>query len=855
MKRQYLLLFFIVSALIDGRAQSDQVWKFASPTTNASLAMMETDSVGNTYLTGTFNDLNFRYNNLIVEGMTGDQTLNTYILKIDPTGKPLWLYSLHGDASETEVKPKTMSISNRGEMALIVTADKTNNVTFGDQIIETDPNQTVPILIKLSKTGNISWCYPLYCFGDTPSIVASDLFVEETGDVYVTGYFEGNSAELNGQLILGLEDNSLLFVACIHSDGELAWFHRSNYLTGELTGHLKGLLIEDAPGNFFYLAGTHQGNRTFILGNDSLIYSNQTDVFIARYSKDGAALWAEKFAGDSYDYPEKLRVLNNGDALVMGMSASPYLYVNFNVYMNGSGAYNIFLADYNSEGIYKNSDYLPTQKPTVTNFDRNAFLNIDQFGNVYIGSEFYSSSLFSAANTIVNPSPGSSDIFIAKLNSSSLDPYWTFHGTANGNNLIEGVKFDRFGNSYIGGTAFFGLEVTDGSVPADATVGVPYLAKVRDNGQLDYLYWQNNAGNALVHITAVSSDAFGNTFIAGDFTGTESSIDNIGLVDFSEQGIFVGKYAYVKSIQGQVINPMGDEIQDGYVKLFGYTLYQRSAVNDSVRIGVNGTFHFANVPYGNYILTAVPGIIVAEPYLPTYYPAAEYWEFAEKIRIDEQSTQNFFTITLQQKSEFKGQTQIWGNVQEEDNTKKFNNVNYDKARPVRKTTVVLAGNKKQVKSTYQIICYVETDDEGNFSFDGIEDGSYYVWVDIPGLPCEPVHFIEISGGQYISNLDYLVNEEIVEGIGHPVYNSIGDQAGSEGYSFFPNPAKDFITVSLENSINGTIDLYDSKGMHLQHFILENKSTVLDLSDYDAGNYLVRLMTEEYISFEKITIVR
>ena len=236
------------------------------------------------------------------------------------------------------------------------------------------------------------------------------------------------------------------------------------------------------------------------------------------------------------------------------------------------------------------------------------------------------------------------------------------------------------------------------------------------------------------------------------------------------------------------------------------------------------------------------------------FPSGEYWEFAEHIRITPDSDPGSFVIILQRADEFIGVTELDGNVSEDNEGKSLKYISPDKGRPTKKATVVLAGNKKEEKSTYQVVATAETDDEGNFAFYGIENGSYYLWVDIPGLPCEPVYFIEINGNQFVSSLDYLVNEEVVSAEGFPIYSAIDSPSDNSGILLFPNPAYNVITLILPSHEEAFADIFDSHGSRILRFNLKQSENRLDVSELVPGNYTLRLYSNNTLVFKKLTIL-
>lgn len=853
MKNKLILLLVLLGAFSISFGQSGPLrWKFANTGDAANIRLMETDPFGNTYLAGTFGEAEFGYEGIApVSGVSGGETLNTFILKLDQTGKPIWLRSVHGAAGNASVKPTKMSISARGELALVITASSTPIVEMGETTLNIpDTVGDVPVIVKYSQKGALSWAYSATVDGSVNEIKINDLFIDEQGDVFATGYFRGLKAHLGGAELTGFTNDGTLIVTCIKTNGEIAWFNSVPTDNGD-NGDLIGVNIANTSGTFFYVAGVHQGYRRFVFGTDTLGNSFETDVFISRFGKDGNAHWGRKFSGDSIEVPADIKVLNNNNLVILGASNSFSLFIGGSTYNNSFTNYNLFLANFTESGNPVSSRSINTGLAYF--YEESAFLFTDSYDNVYIAAEFENDEVFPTEGTVVNVDAGSSDVFAAKLNNTSMNPYWTVQAAAPGYNYLEAACLSAKGELFLGGTSYKADFTIGGEpIPTDESTGVPYLTKIKENGVIDYLYTQTNTNENSVSFREISCDSYGNAFIAGSYFGPQSSVEDISLTDLRENGIFLAKYAQTNVIRGVAITDEEMPVTSGYAKIYGCTFYQRAPLNDSVRLADNGTFEFADIPLGEYIITVIPTGEAKEEYLPTYFPESEYWEFAEDIIVDNLNKEHFYPVIVQKRSQFTGISRLGGTVEEEEYTN-VSPVKFSKARPSKKSRVVMAGSKAQ-KSTYQVVSVTETDDEGNFSFNNIEDGDYFVWADIPGLPCEPVYFIEVSGGSWISNLDYLVTEDIIEGTGYPIYDMLEAGSADDELQIFPNPASDQITINSAEFRQANIDFYDVQGKHLKHMELSTgQSEQVNVSDLKAGQYIIRFMSDEQIIFRKLTI--
>jgi hypothetical protein len=381
------------------------------------------------------------------------------------------------------------------------------------------------------------------------------------------------------------------------------------------------------------------------------------------------------------------------------------------------------------------------------------------------------------------------------------------------------------------------------------------MTKILPSGNLDYSYWQPNTTDYHIIIREVASDNFGNCYVAGSFNGPDPALDDQPLVEPDQQGFFLAKYSRVKNIEGNVIDPEGNPFGHGYVKIYGRTLYQRSPIVDSVELSINGEFVFNDVPFGEYVLVAIPNNTADPSIITTYYHeqgSQEYWEWAEIIKVNSSTASYYCTIEMISASEFTGGSRLEGGVTELDSSDIFKSAKaIAKGKPKQKASVVLVGNKKQ-KSTWEVVAVVETDDEGNFTFEDVEPGTYILYVDYPGLPVEDYYTIEITEDTYISSLDYVVDEERVYPDGIPIINNLTENSIISDIIVFPNPATDYVDIILKTDQEMVIDIYDLHGKHIDHIVSDNPARII-LMDLPAGTYFLRIITADSTYFEKISV--
>jgi len=830
------------------------MWKYAKSATNGIVDNMIADSVGNVYLSGRFYKNVFNYQGSGAIGSPNESISTIFLMKTAPTGRLIWLHAVRSLNPDVNVAPGNMSINQRGELTTVFTISSETEFQIGDYTGQTAGIYEHTLITKISKTGFISWVHEIGIDPDTACVMYSpDLFLDEDGTTYVSGAFEGDSVYIEGLEAPGTQADAMLFVAGIQNDGTVEWLNTCDYNHGADNGEIFVLDIANSHSDYFYMGGYHRGNRPFYFGTDSISGTTGDDAFLAMYTKDGESQWARSFPGDSSEYIKNLIVPENGDVFVTGVFNSNNLNIDGTIYSSVNG-YDLFIAKYGTSGNCIQSTHIAIQKSSYSVDEDVVHTGTDPQGNLVICSDFYSASVFTGSGfELNNPDDPTSDMMMAKLDGMSLDPMWTNQGTSAGDNNFESVFINREGEIYFTGTSYNKLNVDLETVDENLTAGSPYVAKMITEGILDYLYWQpNTLGNA-IYAGKVASDKYGNAYVSGNFFGPDNMLDDIGLVQPGDSGVFIARYSRVRNVSGTVFDNANNPISQGYVKIYGYTYYQRSPINDSVDVDVNGNYVFQDIPYGEYILVALPGDDMTTGFVPTYYPTYEYWEFAEPVIVDPTSVTEDLNIHLQPLALFEGITQVGGQVLDAE-AQDLKSAFFEKAKPSRRATVVLAG-QKHTKSMYEVVATTETDEAGNFAFYGIEDGNYYLWVDIPGLPVEDVYFIEVSGHQYVSSLDYLVTEEEVVQDGFPEYSSSHDIINDADILVYPNPAKNFLIIELVRSSVGICDVFDSNGRLLKHKKMASGTEILDISEYPSGDYIIRVITDHSVDFRKINFVQ
>ncbi len=257
------------------------------------------DNVGNVYVTGQFQGTaDFGSFNLISTG-----GMDIFIAKIDSDGN--WLWVKH-TGSNSDDYGRSISVDNVGNV--YVTGSFAGTASFGITTLSSSGSNDI-FIAKMDSEGNWLWAEGA---GGSSTDVGYSISVDNDGDVYVTGYFEG-TADF-GNISLSTEGAQDIFVAKIDSSGNWVWAERAGGQTNDYSQSISvtnnGVYI---TGNFSTLADF--GPYT-LSSND--IGTNQRDIFIAKLDKNGNWRWAERAGGASGDSGTSITVDNDGDVYVTG---------------------------------------------------------------------------------------------------------------------------------------------------------------------------------------------------------------------------------------------------------------------------------------------------------------------------------------------------------------------------------------------------------------------------------------------------------------------------------------------------------------------------------------------------------
>ncbi|MCP4147806.1 MAG: hypothetical protein GY757_08645, partial [bacterium] len=348
---------------------------------------------------------------------------------------------------------------------------------------------------------------------------AYSMATDSSGNIYITGFFEGNATFGNTALSTS-GTASDIFIAKFDSSGNLMWVKRaggSNYDEGT------AITVDDS-GNLF-LTGYFIGTATF--ENTALTSFGDRDIFIARYDSSGNLAWVKQAGSTGEDEGNSITTDSAGNLLVTGAFTGSAAFANTVITSNGFS--DIFIAKYDVTG-----NLVWVKRAGSTAFDRG--FSISASNNDFYITGYYGDTADFDNTTL--PTNGDRDVFLAKYNANG-NLVWARHGGGSYWDYGYSTAADNSGNVYV--TGFFYESATfEGTTLSGGIQNDIFIAKYDGSGNL--LWIRQAGGSSYDRGKCIIPDNAGYVYLTGHFkTGT--TFENTSLTAYGDYDIFVAKYS------------------------------------------------------------------------------------------------------------------------------------------------------------------------------------------------------------------------------------------------------------------------------------------------------------------------
>ncbi len=268
------------------------------------------DGSGNLYVTGLFEDTADFDPGPGTDEHTSNGDYDAFLSKFDLSGNFKWARTWGGSSNDFG-----NGVAVDGSGNVYVTGNFKSTVDF-------DPGGGDPhtwnggrdiFLSKFDSSGNFKWART---WGGPEEDYGNEVAVDNSGNVYVTGFFEstldfdpdgGNPHTSNG--------SSDVFLSKFDSSGNF----KGTRTWGGTWGDGGCGVAADSSGNV-YVTGGFCGTVDFEPGGGDVHTSNgYQDVFLSKFDSSGNFEWARTWGGSDFDYGHRVAADGSGNVYVTGL--------------------------------------------------------------------------------------------------------------------------------------------------------------------------------------------------------------------------------------------------------------------------------------------------------------------------------------------------------------------------------------------------------------------------------------------------------------------------------------------------------------------------------------------------------
>jgi len=305
-----------------------------------------------------------------------------------------------------------------------------------------------------------------------------------------------------------------------------------------------GHIALDAADNV-YVAGYFTGGARFGATVLTSASPSEPDVFVAKLDAAGNYLWARSAGGSGGDWANAIAVDAQGNAYITGYFSSFSAAFGGRHLFNASAAGDAFVAKL--EG--GTGTWQWAVRAGGTGAESGSAIAVDGAGQVVVSGVFDSGVADFGPTNLINARVGASDVFVAKLTTATGAWQWAQCAGGTGREDAAGLAVDAVGDVYVAGSfsslaAPFGPTTLTTTITGTGQTRGPsanaYVAKL-DAAGTGWLWavqgGQTDGGSGGSEARALTLDAAGNVYIAGNFRSATTRFGTAALVNASQPNI------------------------------------------------------------------------------------------------------------------------------------------------------------------------------------------------------------------------------------------------------------------------------------------------------------------------------
>ena len=393
-------------------------------------------------------------------------------------------------------------------------------------------------------------------FGSSSSDMPYGLAVDDSGNVYMTGYF-------NTSITFGTKTHSSsgsydIYLASFTPSGQYRW----SITFGGTSSDYGYDVAVDAAGNVYVTGGFY---NTMDCGGATLSSKGGMDAFVCAFDAKGNHIWSGSWGSSSADYGYAIGVDASSNVYLTGYFYNTIHFGGGNIASKGS--YDIYLVSFDSKGKHRWSKGFGN-----TSGDYGYGLAVDGSGNVYITGSFSYGVSFGGVTLFPT---GSSDLFLASFSPSGSHRWSKALGGAS-SDYGYALATDKAGNVYLTGYVYGPVNFGGGSLTTSS--GDAFIASFTPSG--GHRWSKVLGGTSSDYGYGVAADNTGNVYVTGYFYntiqfGTKSHTSNGSYDAFIASYDTMGKYRWSRT-HGSTSSDYGRQVEvgpNGDVYAAGYFYY------------------------------------------------------------------------------------------------------------------------------------------------------------------------------------------------------------------------------------------------------------------------------------------
>ena len=461
----------------------------------------------------------------VSDGVNNDSiTINLTINPVDEPFNGSFNWANHaGGSNRTEAF--SVDVSNDGSSLISGMFFRTAN--FGNSISLSTTNDADGFTAKMNADGTFAWATKVGC---TSSCRVADVAVLADGSSIITGTWNGTATFGNTSLTTNPTNYNDVFVAKLDANGNFVWVKQ---IGGTASDEAAGIAVFGDGSSV--VTGGFSGTVDF--GVTTLTSTNHLrEIFVAKLDANGNYLWASKAGGSGHDNVRDLTTIADGSTFITGDYASTANFGNFT--LNEFGSFSSFVAKLDANGSFlwatKAGENQCCSSVKASGFG----IEASDDGSSIIATGYFEGECNFGVNTLT--SSGSSDVFVAKLDSSG-NYVWFVKAGGTSSDIGRSATLLSDGSSLITGqfqgTALFGNYTLSSSGSDDV-----FVAKLDANGTFQWVL--KAGGSSSDYPMKIASNDNNEVIAAGIFNQTAT----FGNTDLTSLGSLE---AFAVSIQAE----------------------------------------------------------------------------------------------------------------------------------------------------------------------------------------------------------------------------------------------------------------------------------------------------------------